>query len=65
LDNQGEFASVREAVDVLLVGASGELPANPCAAALLARLFNIHPATVSRLSARLPASSTRKVEYAK
>src|ERR1700741_3908872 len=29
LDNEGEFASLREAVDVLLVGASGELPANP------------------------------------
>ncbi len=27
LDNEGEFASLREAVDVLLVGASGELPA--------------------------------------
>jgi uncharacterized protein len=33
----GEFASLREAVDVLLVGASGELPANPRHAALLAR----------------------------
>jgi uncharacterized protein len=29
LDNEGEFASLREAVDVLLVGASGEVPANP------------------------------------
>src|SRR5216683_2380302 len=37
LDNEGEFASLREAVDVLLVGASGELPANPRHAALLAR----------------------------
>jgi hypothetical protein len=34
---EGEFASLREAVDVLLVGASGELPANPRHAALLAR----------------------------
>jgi hypothetical protein len=37
LDNEGEFASLREAVDVLLVGAGGELPANPRHAALLAR----------------------------
>src|SRR2546423_14072413 len=37
LDNEGEFASLREAVDVLLVGGSGELPANPRHAALLAR----------------------------
>src|SRR5258708_19441759 len=37
LDNEGEFASLREAGDVLLVGASGELPANPRHAALLAR----------------------------
>jgi hypothetical protein len=37
LDSEGEFASLREAVDVLLVGASGELPANPRHAALLAR----------------------------
>jgi len=29
LDNEGEFASLREAVDMLLVGAGGELPANP------------------------------------
>jgi hypothetical protein len=34
---EGEFASLREAVDVLLVGTSGELPANPRHAALLAR----------------------------
>jgi uncharacterized protein len=37
LDNEGEFASLREAVDVLLVGSGGELPANPRHAALLAR----------------------------
>src|SRR5258708_34653666 len=37
LDNEGEFASLREAVDMLLVGASGELPANPRQAAPLAR----------------------------
>lgn len=37
LDNEGEFASLREAVDMLLVGTSGELPANPRHAALLAR----------------------------
>jgi uncharacterized protein len=37
LDNEGEFASLREAVDMLLVGASGELAANPRHAALLAR----------------------------
>ena len=36
LDSEGEFASLREAVDMLLVGASGELPANPRHAALLA-----------------------------
>lgn len=44
--NEGEFASLREGVDVLLVGASGALsakpghgerPANPCRAALLGR----------------------------
>jgi uncharacterized protein len=37
LDNEGEFASLREAVDMLLIGAGGELPANPRHAALLAR----------------------------
>ena len=37
LDNEGEFASLREAVDMLLVGAGGELLANPRHAALLAR----------------------------
>jgi uncharacterized protein len=37
LDNEGEFASLREAVDVLLIGADGELPANPQHATLLAR----------------------------
>ena len=37
LDNEGEFASLREAVDILLVGVGGELPANPRHAALLAR----------------------------
>jgi hypothetical protein len=35
LDNEGEFASLREAVDVLLVGTGGELLANPRHAALL------------------------------
>jgi hypothetical protein len=34
---EGEFASLREAVDMLLVGTGGELPANPRHAALLAR----------------------------
>jgi len=37
LDSEGEFGSLREAVDMLLVGASGELPANLRHAALLAR----------------------------
>src|SRR5215469_18717798 len=37
LDHEGEFASLREAVDMLLVGASGKLPADPRHAALLAR----------------------------
>jgi hypothetical protein len=37
LDNEGELASLREALDVLLVGAAGEVPANPRHAALLAR----------------------------
>jgi uncharacterized protein len=37
LDDEGEFASLREAVDMLLVGAGGELPAVPRHAALLAR----------------------------
>lgn len=37
LDNESEFGSLREAVDVLLVGAGGELPADPRHAALLAR----------------------------
>jgi len=37
LDNEGEFASLREAVDMLLVGAGGELLAKPRHAALLAR----------------------------
>jgi hypothetical protein len=29
VDKEGEFASLHEAVDVFLVGASGELPTNP------------------------------------
>src|ERR1700751_1772867 len=37
LDDEGEFASLREAVDMLLVGAGGEFPAIPRHAALLAR----------------------------
>jgi hypothetical protein len=37
LDNQGEFASLREVVDVPLVGANGELATNPRHATLLAR----------------------------
>ncbi len=37
LDNEGEFASLRETVDMLLVGPGGELTADPCHAALLAR----------------------------
>lgn len=37
LDDEGEFASLREAVDMLLVGAGGELSAVPRHAALLAR----------------------------
>src|SRR5215469_3673471 len=37
LDGEGEFASLREAVDTLLVGGGGELAANPRHAALLAR----------------------------
>jgi uncharacterized protein len=36
-DSEGEFASLRECIDMLLVGADGELPANPRHAALLAR----------------------------
>jgi hypothetical protein len=34
-------------------------------AADAARLFKIHPATVSRLLARLPQPSARKASYAK
>lgn len=37
LDNEGEFATLREKVDMLLVGDGGELPADPRAAGLLAR----------------------------
>jgi DNA helicase HerA-like ATPase len=37
LDNEGEFASLREVLDILLVGGSGELPAKPSHATLLAR----------------------------
>lgn len=37
VDNEDEFASLREAVDMLLVGANAELRANPRHAALLAR----------------------------
>jgi hypothetical protein len=45
---EGEFANLREAVDVLLVGASGELPANPRHAALLApRLLEYKVSAVS------------------
>src|SRR5467141_1637653 len=42
LDNEGEFASLREAVDMLLVGASGELPAKPRHAVLIARRLNAY-----------------------
>src|SRR5260370_42701328 len=37
LDPEGEFASLREAVDVLLVGREGEIPADSRSAGLLAR----------------------------
>jgi hypothetical protein len=37
LDNEGEFATLREKVDMLLVGDGGELPAEPRSAGLLAR----------------------------
>src|SRR5712692_5330343 len=37
LDNEGEFASLRETLDMLLVAATGELPANPRHAAPLER----------------------------
>jgi hypothetical protein len=37
LDNEGEFATLREKVDVLLVGDGGELPADVRSAGLLAR----------------------------
>jgi hypothetical protein len=37
LDPEGEFASLREAVDVLLIGREGEIPADPRSAGLLAR----------------------------
>lgn len=37
LDPEGEFATLREKFDFLLVGQSGEIPAEPRAAALLAR----------------------------
>src|SRR6202789_659259 len=37
LDNEGEFASLRETVDVLLVGTARGLPAGTRHAALLAR----------------------------
>jgi DNA helicase HerA-like ATPase len=37
LDNEGEFATLREKVDMLLVGDGGELPADPRSAGLLAR----------------------------
>jgi hypothetical protein len=37
LDNEGEFATLREKVDVLLIGDGGELPADVRSAGLLAR----------------------------
>ena len=37
LDPEGEFASLREAVDVLLIGREGEIPADSRSAGLLAR----------------------------
>jgi len=37
LDNEGEFATLREKLDMVLVGSDGDLPANPRAATLLAR----------------------------
>jgi hypothetical protein len=39
LDHERESASLRETVDMLLVGAGGELPANPHAALLARRLI--------------------------
>src|SRR5216684_79754 len=53
LDNEGEFASLRAAVDVLLVGAGGELPANPRHAALLRQAFSrvAHPPATRPLAA--------------
>ncbi|HEX4177407.1 MAG TPA: DUF87 domain-containing protein [Rhizomicrobium sp.] len=56
LDNDGEFASLRQAVDMLLIGAGGELAANPRHAALLARLlleFKVPP-VVDLYELRLP-----------
>lgn len=37
LDPEGEFASLRQAVDVLLIGREGEIPADSRSAGLLAR----------------------------
>jgi uncharacterized protein len=59
--NEGEFASLRAAVDVLLVGTSGELSANPRDAALLARRLLDKVSAVVDLSAPEPARPTDRV----
>jgi hypothetical protein len=64
LDNECEFASLREAVDILLVGAGGELPADPRHAALLARRLHLEKREVFNhlfAPARYLARSNRRV----
>jgi len=63
LDNEGEFASLREAVDVLLVGASGELPANPRHAALARRLLEYNISAVVDLYELKLAERRRFVKF--
>jgi hypothetical protein len=55
LDNEGEFANLREVVDVLLVGVGGELPADPRHAALLARRLHEYTVVVTDLVSRMIA----------
>lgn len=60
-DPEGEFASLREIVDLVLVGADGEVPADPATAGLLCRhLVENRVSAVIDLSELTP---TRRREY--
>lgn len=51
IDREGEFASLRECVDMLLAGRDGEVPAQPKTANILARrLLELHVSCICDLS---------------